>query len=334
MLGKLFQWTGVLAVFALCAAAAGALWIAKDRVRLVVQADAAAPGPDPVALLRDDVAALQREFAELRSSMGPAFERLGTAIDERAEARHAEVKALAASVAELARAVDALTVRAAAPLPVAEPALSAAPAPEPAAEPPAAAKAAFLSFALPDATLRFDEPATYALIPELCRVGFDAKSTLHDFTGVTSKVAGQFIADFDDPSGAWRGEVACEAGALATGLDGRDENLREHLDAAHHPQIVFTIAGFAPEAVDAVRQTAAGAVSGRMTIRGRSRDVSMPIRISVDASKRIVIEGQMPLKLSDYDVPVPSQLGGAITMQDEVSVWIALRARVRSGGSR
>ncbi len=33
----------------------------------------------------------------------------------------------------------------------------------------------------------------------------------------------------------------------------------------------------------------------------------------------------------DYEVPVPSQLG-LINMQDEVVVWIALRARVAAAG--
>ena len=39
-------------------------------------------------------------------------------------------------------------------------------------------------------------------------------------------------------------------------------------------------------------------------------------------------------KLSDYEVQVPSQLGGTITMQDEVKVWIALRARIQLGASK
>ena len=35
----------------------------------------------------------------------------------------------------------------------------------------------------------------------------------------------------------------------------------------------------------------------------------------------------------DYGVPVPSQLG-VINMQDEVKIWIALRARVQAGERR
>jgi hypothetical protein len=53
----------------------------------------------------------------------------------------------------------------------------------------------------------------------------------------------------------------------------------------------------------------------------------MPLKVVVDESMRLVVEGESPLKLSDFGVPVPSKLG-LISMQDEVRIWISLRARV------
>ena len=70
-----------------------------------------------------------------------------------------------------------------------------------------------------------------------------------------------------------------------------------------------------------------------MTIRGQTRELTMPVAIEVDPQKRVVVTGQAPLELSDYGVPVPSQLG-IINMQDEVVVWVALRARVQTGGGK
>lgn len=388
MAGKLLQWMGVLFVLGLVGAAVGGLLVLKDRIRLIVQLDQVAAGPDPVALVRDDVQVIQRELGELRTALAGNFERLGTALEERAEARHLAVQKLGVDLASVQQAqatsradlgrlqaqldgVDrrlALLAESAAvaaaktgivadlkPEGAALVGKSGEPGVQPAVEPPTAVvpvvapsetpaapvtppaapkKAGFLSFSVPDAKFQFTEPQDYAMVADLCRVGFDAKSTLHDFTGATAKVAGQFRADFDDPSGAFRGEVTCEAKTLLTGVAGRDTNMLEHLDAEHHPQIKFTIARFAPAAVDAVKMTASGVIHGQMTIRGKSREVSMPVKISVDASKRVAIEGQMPLKLSDYEIPVPSQLGGTITMQDEVNVWIALRARVMVGGHK
>ena len=214
----------------------------------------------------------------------------------------------------------------------AEPA--AAPVTEPVAQAPAepARKKGFLSFSLPDSKFRFDAPQTFTLVPDLCRVGFDAKSTLHDFTGTTQRVSGEFRADLDDPKGAWSGKVSCVASALVTGVEGRDENMWEHLDTRNHPNIEFTIARFEPSRTDIAREEVDGTIHGQMAIHGKVRDVQMPVTVRLDSSKRVLVEGQMPLKLTDYGIEVPSQLGGTIKMEDEVKVWIALRARGNGGG--
>lgn len=361
---RLLQWLGAAFVLGLVAAAVFALTVVKDRVRVVIAADEAATGPDPMALVRDDLQTVGRDVADLRTALGSNFERLGAALEERAEARHGDVQAIARDVAALRQSAQAnqaelaaLTARianleAALAKAAAMPAVAIAEAPKPApVEPPkveaqqAAAKVdtppakpatkGFLSFSVGAVTFRFDEQQDYALVPDLCRVGFDAKSTLHDFTGATSKVTGRFTADMDDPAGAWTGEIVCDATTLVTGVEGRDTNMYEHLDTKNHPRITFTIARFVPAAngVDVGKQTARGEIVGTMSIRGVQREVKMPVTVEVDASKRLVVKGQTPLKLSDYQVPVPSQLG-LINMQDEVVVWIALLARVQTGGKK
>jgi polyisoprenoid-binding protein YceI len=224
------------------------------------------------------------------------------------------------------------------------PVAAAEPVTPPAAEPTAKAaapaakpkpKGGFLSFSVPTAQFRFDQLQEFTIVPELSRVGFDAKSTLHDFTGVTSQVKGSFRADFDDPQGAWSGQVVVQAPDLKTGVEGRDTNMLDYLDVKNHPELTFTVTGFQPAAggIDVAKQTARGEVKGTMRIRGKTREVSMPVTVEVDPQKRVVLAGQMPLLLSDYEVPVPSQLG-VINMQDEVKVWIALRARLVAGGGK
>jgi polyisoprenoid-binding protein YceI len=197
--------------------------------------------------------------------------------------------------------------------------------------PPAASTAptkGFLTFDLPSRGLSFSGPQHYRILPSLSRVGFDAKSTLHDFTGVTSKLQGDLFADLAATTPVWRGRVSCDAATLNTGVEGRDEGLRDHLATARHPRIEFELKEFvaAPGGVDVDKRRVKGVVSGQMTIRGKTRPLSMPVEISVDESQRLVIAGQTTLALTDYGVPVPSQLG-LISMQDQVKVWISLRAR-------
>ncbi len=358
MTRRLLQWLGVAFVLTLLGGAVAALFVVKDRVRIVFQDDQVAAGPEPVVLLRDDLAVLQRDVGELRTALGSNLERLGAALEERAEARHGDVQALARELAVVRQQLEAQVASwhraeqlaqlaertpTAGPPAVVEPSPAVAtaeptplpPTPDPPAAAPKPKTGGFLSFSIPAVTFAFDREQRFQLVPELCRVGFDAKSTLHDFSGVTSQVAGQFTANLADPQGMWRGEVTCEARTLATGVDGRDDSMREHLDTAKHPQIRFEIQRFVPAegGIDAAGQTARGEIRGQMHIRGVTRELRMPVTVEVDQSRRVVVNGQVPLNLSDYEVPVPSQLG-VINVQDEVVVWIALRARVQVGDGK
>jgi polyisoprenoid-binding protein YceI len=187
-------------------------------------------------------------------------------------------------------------------------------------------KKSFLRFELPSDSFAFDRRARLALIPSLSRVGFDAKSTLHDFSGATAKVAGELTANLAAPDRDVAGRIEVDAASLSTDLDARDEAMREHLATKEHPTILFEWTGFRSELVDSAEQRVKGVALGKLTIRGVTREVEMAVAVSVDASKRVVIEGALPIKLSDFSVPIPSQLG-VIGVEDTIKVWIALRAR-------
>ena len=305
------------------------------------------------AALEERATARHADVQQLRAEVAALREALATVARDQATTK-AAVAGLPAAIAAATPAVGAVSTPIApggveappppvdarpAAAPEAPPAAVGVSPPPPAADPAAAAAAkprgGFLSFSVPTSKLRFDELQEYTLVADLCSVGFDAKSTLHDFTGRTAAVRGGFRADFDDPDGKWSGEIVCQAATLVTGVEGRDDNMRDHLDTKNHAEIRFAIAGFkaAADGLDVAAQKVRGEVAGTMTIRGKSRPFAMPVAVEVDAQKRVVVTGQAPLKLSDYEVPVPSQLG-LINMQDEVVVWIALRARAAAGGRK
>jgi len=198
-----------------------------------------------------------------------------------------------------------------------------------AAEPaPAPRRRSFLAIQLPSQEFKFDEERTWNIVPSMSRVGFDAKSTLHDFTGVTSKVGGSLTTALASPADGLTAEIEVDASALRTGLDGRDEAMAEHLAVPEHPTITFAAESIEVGAVDPEAQRVEGTVSGTMTIRGVAKTVTMPVVMQVDKSRRLTVEGQTSLKMSDYGVPVPSQLG-VISVTDEVQVWINLKLRAK-----
>jgi polyisoprenoid-binding protein YceI/polyhydroxyalkanoate synthesis regulator phasin len=312
-----------------------------------------------------------REALAVLSEQNQANERAGelAALEERLDTLHEDVRALAMAMgsnldavssdlatsqeehtAVLTQRIDALRAEVAA-LREARPTLPAteaapatevaheAPAPEPpaaASEPaaaPAKARKSFLAFTLPSDDFRFDERRSWTILPALSRVGFDAKTTLHDFTATSSSVEGELEADLAHPDTSPRAKVTVQAATLGSGEDARDAEMRDHLAVQQHPTLVFELTSFVAGTVDSAAMRASGTAHGRMTIRGVTQDVVMPLELAIDDARRLTVEGQMKLDLERFQVPVPNKLG-LITMEKEVQVWISLRLRVnpRSNG--
>lgn len=364
---------GALALSALGVVGIGSLMVVKDRLRVEVSLDAPETDSlalvrDDFKLLQTDFTALTQALEQQSGAMAAESARQSAAqavANGRAEAALAALDRRLADTASRLQAIeralaeqsshDRAPVAAAAHEPAVAPqtavvepvAAGSEPQPMPAepksaetksaepkpAEPDAAMPKVFLGFKLPSRSYRFDQAQAYEILPELSRVGFDAKSTLHDFSGVTTKVRGTFHANLASPGASFTGTIACDAAALDSGVEGRDEAMREHLAAAEHPAITFTAQSFVADAdgVDVAKMTSKGSVTGTMRIRGVEKQMSMPVTITVDGSRRVRIEGQAKVHLPDYGVPVPDKV--VIKMQPDVDVWIALRARPVAGGA-
>ncbi len=190
----------------------------------------------------------------------------------------------------------------------------------------AAGRKSFLAFRLPSDEQRLDERCTWMVLPALSRVGFDARSTLHDFSGVTSRLEGEFEVDLSHPADRPRALIRVQAASLGTGVEGRDEAMRERLAVDRFPEFVFELERFAPDTLTLEPLRVEWRVIGRLTIHGVERELAMPVELSLDGARRLCIEGETALRLSDHQITAPSKLG-MISMQDEVRIWISLRAR-------
>ncbi len=360
---KFLQVVGVLAILGLVGGSIAALGIVKQRLHVTFAAEdeAAQRGPDPVELLRADLGTVATDVAALNRNLESGLQELHGALEtsagEREQRLAVRVAALEGKLAALESAaatsnaalIQAINAQATAllertasdagaaakpmELTVADvaPVIEAPPppvevAPTPPALPPAPKKS-FLSFQLPSAAFTFDRRQRFVLVPSLSRVGFDAKSTLHDFSGVTSKIDGTFTVNLAKAAEKPLGKITVEAAALETGLADRDVSMRKTLAVEQFKTMTFEWTGFAPSAVDPSEMTLAGEASGKLTLHGVTREVTLPVKVSVDASKRVAIDGELMVKLSDYKVEPPTQVG-VIKVDDELKLWIALRARL------
>jgi polyisoprenoid-binding protein YceI len=291
-------------------------------------------------LLRDRLEVLSADSVALAGAIERGFAGFATALEERSAADERGVQDLAARLASLEQQVQLLAQAAAS-----RDALSAAPPPVPELEAPAAAPVvaagpaaveaepagrSFLAFSLPSKERGFEGARTWEVLGDLSRVGFDARSTLHDFTGTSSRVRGSVRVDLSRPGDGISGRIEIDARSLSTSNEGRDEAMFEHLEVERFERIAFVPTSFAVETVDAAARRVEGRVRGRMSIHGTEREIELAVRGHLDEGRRLVVEGEFPLLLSDFGVEAPNKLG-LISMEDQVRVWIHLRARARLG---
>lgn len=116
--------------------------------------------------------------------------------------------------------------------------------------------------------------------------------------------------------------VTVPLGRLATGIDLRDEHMRNYLDVAHHPDAVLTV----PRASLSFPAGAAtsGDAQGTMSLHGRSHDVRFHYRAR-PTSGGTRVDATTTIDMSHYGIEVPSYLG--VEVERRVAVSVAFEVR-------
>jgi polyisoprenoid-binding protein YceI len=133
------------------------------------------------------------------------------------------------------------------------------------------------------------------------------------FEAKTNAVSGQVEAP-TEPSGSVNGALAVKLDTLATGISLCDRHLREtYLEVTKGPDYAVAV-------LDNIRIDKAegkGSFRGTLTLHGQKREVVGTMSVQKkDGQERVSAES--PLKVSDFQIPKPTQLG--IGVRDEVQV--------------
>ena len=168
------------------------------------------------------------------------------------------------------------------------------------------------------------EEAAFRIVSERSEVAFDATYPLGDFTGTTKDVKGEFRVDPADLARPVTGRLEVNPGSLDTGIAGRDQDLREHLEVKRFPAIVFV-----PKEVRAGQASLPDrgeipvTISGLMTIHGVERPVEFSGKARLQEGG-LRVEGVTALKMSDYGITRPTKL--FFRVGDEVKVRFRVEA--------
>jgi polyisoprenoid-binding protein YceI len=126
---------------------------------------------------------------------------------------------------------------------------------------------------------------------------------------------------------------------LTTGLGLRDEHMRRYVFATNDgktPDVRFT--GAEGECAATSSQATTCRVEGQLAIRGDTRPFAIALKLTRDGALYRAV-GDGTVKLSDYGIPLPSQLG--VSTENEVKLHLeftatpaAQRAVATTGGGR
>ena len=168
------------------------------------------------------------------------------------------------------------------------------------------------------ATAAAAETGRWAPVAGKSHVAFDAKFSLGDFSGTGERLAGAFSLDPEDLRQPVSGSLQIEVAGLATGIGGRDRDLRKVLDAEQFPRMEFTVEGIEPSFPSV---TDKGDVL--LTIRGRLRirAVERPLALLARARLRdgaVWVRGDAALKMTDFGITPPTRM--FLKVADKVTV--------------
>ncbi len=123
--------------------------------------------------------------------------------------------------------------------------------------------------------------------------------------------------------------------SISTGMGLRDEHMRKYIfttAAGEQPDLLFK-AGNLKCPVQTAREIPCQ-IAGEMSIRGVSKPFTMTLKVRQDKDSPAVFKatGEATIKLSDYGIERPSQLG--VQTQDEVKLAIEFLGKETTSSAR
>jgi polyisoprenoid-binding protein YceI len=147
-------------------------------------------------------------------------------------------------------------------------------------------------------------------------VTFKIKNLGFNTGGSFSGLAGAIVFNPDNLDGC-SFDVHIDAGTVNTGVDMRDNHLRseDYFDVKNYPQIRFV-----STKITGSKKSGTLFVSGKLTIRGITKDVSFPFTAQ-PVKDGYLFNGEFRMNRRDFKV------GGGSTISDNLTVFLKVLAR-------
>jgi len=164
--------------------------------------------------------------------------------------------------------------------------------------------------------------AAQALTPLPLRRGEIAIRVRVDrFPDFTARVNSDSAALTGNSLAEARGVAIARTAKIHTGIGPLDGPLRRTLGASEYPEIRFELLRVRPGATHG--DTAAVTYDGRFTIRGRTRDDTIPGTVVFSAGS-LLATATFPLDIRDYGITPPTAFFGIVRVEPVVRITVRL----------
>jgi hypothetical protein len=204
------------------------------------------------------------------------------------------------------------------------------PAAEGAAPPADFAAAFYQQLALRGGQVLQIEPAESLVVIEVRRAGSLANLG-HDHVVASHQVRG-YVAPHEDKADLYirldqlvvdepelRAQAKFDTQPSASAIAGTRENMLGQFNAAEHPYALISVASVDTDATGTLLHAA-------ITLNGVTRPVRVPAKIE-HAADQLAVTGEVELEQTAFGITPFAILGGALQVQDRVTVRFAIRAR-------
>lgn len=148
----------------------------------------------------------------------------------------------------------------------------------------------------------------------------EGTSTLHDWEMVAEELKGRASITLDE-SGTPDVQgltVSVQAESLKSHHKGMDKNAYEALKTDEHPRIRFELTRM--NSAQKSGEAYAINASGKLTIAGTTRPISMSVNCKTEAGGSLKFEGRSRINMKDYGIDPPTAMLGTIKTGEVVTV--------------
>lgn len=180
-------------------------------------------------------------------------------------------------------------------------------------------------------TTRFTPAKATTVKAESTAVTIQGTSTLHEWSMEGATINGAI--DTDPESWTTPGEkpakvtVTIPVASIRSEHAKMDALMQEALNAKTSPEIRYEMATAA--LTKSTGDSFVVRTTGKLTIAGTTRDVTMDVTATRLGDKRYILSGELPIRMPDYGVKPPAAMMGAIKTGPAVKVtfrWVVGRA--------